>query len=375
MTARPSTPTSTRSSTSSPSSESAAIRRRRLRPRSNASARRPAPSCASPTSRRPRSLDGPSSGRPLRPDAAANAVSMTEDAKRKLRQLDSETDAVWAERGRLIEDVRSVATALFSLAEDATDRFPEDAGKASATAETSAASGPRRSRFRPPRPRSGRSRACPGRALPATPASSAQHRPANAGRRPPRHGPMPNYGVTVSPAYPAAAARRRRFSGPSGLRLEQRRAQPRLGLKARGQALAERSPRARARPSAGACLNRWLPARISRPPREPTPRTHRGLHGSSVTQQWRTSTGFGSRPVRLRATRRCAVGDRGQPAGVHQAPVAWTGVRPPVIGPTAMKRCRAADRRNRRRRRRRRTRRSNRAGTRPAPEARPGRRR
>ncbi|MGB8881036.1 MAG: DivIVA domain-containing protein, partial [Solirubrobacteraceae bacterium] len=59
-------------------------------------------------------------------DAAANAVSMTEDAKRKLRQLDSETDAVWAERGRLIEDVRSVATALFSLAEDAADRFPEE---------------------------------------------------------------------------------------------------------------------------------------------------------------------------------------------------------------------------------------------------------
>ena len=60
-------------------------------------------------------------------DAAANAVAMTENAKRNLRQLDSETDAVWAERGRLIEDVRNVATALFSLAEDAADRFPEDA--------------------------------------------------------------------------------------------------------------------------------------------------------------------------------------------------------------------------------------------------------
>jgi DivIVA domain-containing protein len=62
-------------------------------------------------------------------DAAANAVAMTEDAKRKLRQLDSETDAVWAERGRLIEDVRNVATALFSLAEDAAERFPEDADR------------------------------------------------------------------------------------------------------------------------------------------------------------------------------------------------------------------------------------------------------
>ena len=67
-------------------------------------------------------------------DAAANAVAMTEDAKRKLRQLDSETDAVWAERVRLIEDVRNVATSLFSLAEDATDRFPEDGDKASSSA-------------------------------------------------------------------------------------------------------------------------------------------------------------------------------------------------------------------------------------------------
>jgi DivIVA domain-containing protein len=62
-------------------------------------------------------------------DAAANAVSMTEDAKRKLRQLDSETDAVWAERGRLIEDVRNLATSLFSLAEDAAERFPEEGDK------------------------------------------------------------------------------------------------------------------------------------------------------------------------------------------------------------------------------------------------------
>src|ERR1700749_3508933 len=67
-------------------------------------------------------------------DAAANAVAMTEDAKRKLRQLDSETDAVWAERVRLIEDVRNVATSLFSLAEDASDRFPEDGEKSSASA-------------------------------------------------------------------------------------------------------------------------------------------------------------------------------------------------------------------------------------------------
>jgi cell division initiation protein len=71
-------------------------------------------------------------------DAAANAVAMTEDAKLKLRQLDSETDAVWAERVRLIEDVRNVATSLFSLAEDASDRFPEDGEKGSSSGSASA---------------------------------------------------------------------------------------------------------------------------------------------------------------------------------------------------------------------------------------------
>jgi DivIVA domain-containing protein len=59
-------------------------------------------------------------------DAAANAVAMTEEASRKLRQLDAETDAVWAERARLLEDARSVASALFTLVEEAVDRFPED---------------------------------------------------------------------------------------------------------------------------------------------------------------------------------------------------------------------------------------------------------
>jgi DivIVA protein len=71
-------------------------------------------------------------------DAAANAVAMTDDAKRKLRTLDSETDAVWTERMRLIEDVRNVATSLFSLAEDACDRFPEDGDKGGAPAPASA---------------------------------------------------------------------------------------------------------------------------------------------------------------------------------------------------------------------------------------------
>ena len=66
-------------------------------------------------------------------DAAANAISMKDEAKSKLRELDTETDAVWRERSRLIEDVRSVATTLFSLAEEATERFPSEDDKRAAS--------------------------------------------------------------------------------------------------------------------------------------------------------------------------------------------------------------------------------------------------
>jgi hypothetical protein len=59
-------------------------------------------------------------------DAAANAVAMTAQAKQQLRELDTETDSVWQERRRLIDDVRGTAAALIALADDALQRFPED---------------------------------------------------------------------------------------------------------------------------------------------------------------------------------------------------------------------------------------------------------
>jgi cell division septum initiation protein DivIVA len=65
-------------------------------------------------------------------DAASNAVMITEDAKRRLRDLDTDTDAVWRERARLLEDVRSVANSLISLADAATARFPAEPDKSSA---------------------------------------------------------------------------------------------------------------------------------------------------------------------------------------------------------------------------------------------------
>jgi cell division septum initiation protein DivIVA len=57
-------------------------------------------------------------------DAAANAVAMTEEAKQRLGDLDNETDAIWRERERLLEDVRVVSAALANLADQASDRFP-----------------------------------------------------------------------------------------------------------------------------------------------------------------------------------------------------------------------------------------------------------
>jgi hypothetical protein len=60
-------------------------------------------------------------------DAATNAVAITEEAKQHLRELDNETDAVWRERARLLEDARTTGLALVALAEEAQERFPEEA--------------------------------------------------------------------------------------------------------------------------------------------------------------------------------------------------------------------------------------------------------
>ena len=51
--------------------------------------------------------------------------AITAQAKRRLHELDNETDAVWRERTRLlVEDARGVGAALIALAEEAAERFP-----------------------------------------------------------------------------------------------------------------------------------------------------------------------------------------------------------------------------------------------------------
>lgn len=77
-------------------------------------------------------------------DAAANAVAMTEKATRRLQEIDNETDAVWRERERLLEDIRAVSVALASLADQASDRFPAAADQGATAAFPVAAAAPRR---------------------------------------------------------------------------------------------------------------------------------------------------------------------------------------------------------------------------------------
>jgi DivIVA protein len=67
-------------------------------------------------------------------DAAANAVAITAEAKERLRELDDETDSVWRERERLLEDTRTVSEQLATLVDEALSRFPADAGKPTARA-------------------------------------------------------------------------------------------------------------------------------------------------------------------------------------------------------------------------------------------------
>ncbi|MGA2013618.1 MAG: DivIVA domain-containing protein [Solirubrobacteraceae bacterium] len=75
-------------------------------------------------------------------DAAANAVAMTNDAKQRLQELDAETEAVWRERERLLDDVRTVSAALATLADEASDRFPAAEPRGSHAVVASGAASP-----------------------------------------------------------------------------------------------------------------------------------------------------------------------------------------------------------------------------------------
>jgi DivIVA domain-containing protein len=57
-------------------------------------------------------------------EAEAEAAQIRGDAEQHVRQLDADTEAIWSERHRLIEDVRQVAEQLAAMADEALVRFP-----------------------------------------------------------------------------------------------------------------------------------------------------------------------------------------------------------------------------------------------------------
>jgi vacuolar-type H+-ATPase subunit H len=58
-------------------------------------------------------------------DAAREEASeITAGAERRLRELDAETDRIWAERHRIVEDAQQLARQLLELAQSAAERFP-----------------------------------------------------------------------------------------------------------------------------------------------------------------------------------------------------------------------------------------------------------
>ncbi|MBV9803644.1 MAG: DivIVA domain-containing protein [Solirubrobacterales bacterium] len=59
--------------------------------------------------------------------ARQEAAQIIQRAEDRVRELDAETDRIWAERHRIVEDTRELARELLTLTDSAADRFPPDA--------------------------------------------------------------------------------------------------------------------------------------------------------------------------------------------------------------------------------------------------------
>ncbi len=57
--------------------------------------------------------------------ARGEAAEIIEAAQLRVRDLDADTDRIWIERGRIIDDARDLARQLKSVADTAADAFPE----------------------------------------------------------------------------------------------------------------------------------------------------------------------------------------------------------------------------------------------------------
>ena len=59
--------------------------------------------------------------------ARQEAAQVIASAEERVRELDAETDRIWGERHRIVEDTRELARELLTLTDSAADRFPPDA--------------------------------------------------------------------------------------------------------------------------------------------------------------------------------------------------------------------------------------------------------
>jgi DivIVA domain-containing protein len=59
--------------------------------------------------------------------ARQEAAQIVQRAEERVRELDAETDRIWAERHRIVEDTRELARELLTITDSAADRFPPDA--------------------------------------------------------------------------------------------------------------------------------------------------------------------------------------------------------------------------------------------------------
>jgi hypothetical protein len=57
--------------------------------------------------------------------ARSEAAEIVEAAEQRVRDLDADTDRIWIERGRIVDDARDLARQLLSVADTAADAFPE----------------------------------------------------------------------------------------------------------------------------------------------------------------------------------------------------------------------------------------------------------
>ena len=58
--------------------------------------------------------------------ARQEAAQIVSAAEERVRELDAETDRIWAERHRIVEDTRELARELLTLTDSAASRFPAD---------------------------------------------------------------------------------------------------------------------------------------------------------------------------------------------------------------------------------------------------------